>query len=60
MEITNIEELIKSLENDAPPSCSEAPWRLFGLSLAGYNMLASLGLALLASLPILYKRHRKS
>ena len=60
MDITNIEELIKSLENGAPPSCSEAPWRLFGLSLAGYNMLASLGLALLASLPILYKRHRKS
>ena len=59
-EVTNIEELILSLENGAPPSCSEAPWRLFGLSLAGYNMLASLGLALLASFPILYRRHKKS
>jgi len=59
-EVTNIEELILSLENGAPPSCSEAPWRLFGLSLAGYNMLASLGLALLASFPILYMRHEKS
>ena len=56
MEITNIEELILSLENGVPPSCSEAPWRLFGLSLAGYNMLASLGLALLAGFPILYRR----
>ena len=59
-EVTNIEELILSLEKGAPPSCSEAPWRLFGLSLAGYNMLASLGLALLASFPILYRRHKKS
>ena len=59
-EVTNIEELILSLENGAPPSCSEAPWRLFGLSLAGYNMLASLGLALLASFPILYMRHETS
>ena len=59
-EVTNIEELILSLEKGAPPSCSEAPWRLFGLSLAGYNMLASLGLALLASFPILYRRLKKS
>ena len=59
-EVTNIEELILSLENGAPPSCSEAPWRLFGLSLAGYNMLASLGLALLAGFPILYMRHETS
>ncbi|MGF1544310.1 MAG: disulfide bond formation protein B [Parvularculaceae bacterium] len=26
------------------PSCSDAAWRLFGVSMAGYNMLASLGL----------------
>ena len=59
-EVTNIEELILSLEKGAPPSCNEAPWRLFGLSLAGYNMLASLGLALLAGFPILYMRHETS
>ena len=59
-EVTNIEELILSLEKGAPPLCSEAPWRLFGLSLAGYNMLASLGLALLAGFPILYRRQEKS
>lgn len=30
----------------APPvvPCDEAPWRLFGISLAGYNVLISLGL----------------
>lgn len=29
----------------AAPSCTEAPWRLAGLSMAGYNALASFGLA---------------
>ncbi len=26
--------------------CDEVPWSLFGVSMAGYNVLASLGLAL--------------
>lgn len=30
--------------------CDEAPWRLLGLSMAGYNALISLGLALLSGL----------
>jgi disulfide bond formation protein DsbB len=28
------------------PSCAEAPWRVAGLSMAGYNALIALGLAL--------------
>ncbi len=32
----------------ATVSCSEAPWRLLGLSMAGYNALASLTLAILS------------
>ena len=28
-----------------PPACDEAAWRLFGVSMAGYNTLISLGLA---------------
>ena len=59
-EVTNIKELILSLEKGAPSLCSEAPWRLFGLSLAGYNMLTSLGLALMAGFPILYCRQETS
>lgn len=31
-----------------PPSCSEAAWRLFGVSMAGYNLLISSGLFTLA------------
>ena len=31
-------------ERPKPPSCEEAAWRLFGVSMAGYNVLASAGL----------------
>jgi disulfide bond formation protein DsbB len=30
-----------------PPACDEAAWRMLGLSMAGYNALISLGLAVL-------------
>lgn len=36
-------------EGDAGPSCSEAAWRLAGISMAGYNAIASLALAALAA-----------
>lgn len=55
MDLSSIEALTKAMEQGAPPSCSEAPWRLFGLSLAGYNVLTSLGLAFLAGFPVFYK-----
>jgi disulfide bond formation protein DsbB len=32
------------------PSCEEAAWRLFGISMAGYNVLISLKLAILSGL----------
>ncbi len=40
---------------DAPGAvrCDAAAWRLFGLSLAGYNALISLGAASLATIPML-------
>lgn len=30
------------------PSCEDAAWRMFGISMAGYNAIISLGLALLS------------
>jgi disulfide bond formation protein DsbB len=33
--------------------CDEIPWSLFGISLAGYNLLIALGLTAFASIPIL-------
>jgi disulfide bond formation protein DsbB len=42
--------LLKELETFSIVRCDEASWRLFGLSLAGYNVLISLALAALAGL----------
>src|SRR5690606_21749977 len=38
------------------PRCDAAAWTLFGISLAGYNMLISLALFVLSSLPALRTR----
>lgn len=32
-----------------PPACDQAPWRLFGLSMAGWNVLVSLKLMVLSA-----------
>lgn len=42
----SIEELRKRLLESRFVPCDEIPWSLFGVSLAGYNALASLGFAL--------------
>ncbi len=34
------------------PQCDQAAWTLFGVSLAGYNMVISLALTVLSSLPV--------
>lgn len=36
------------------PSCDAAPWHLFGLSMAGYNALISLKLAVLSTLAAIW------
>jgi disulfide bond formation protein DsbB len=43
-----IEELRRLLMNQQPVRCDAPQWSLFGVSLAGYNFLASLALAVLA------------
>jgi disulfide bond formation protein DsbB len=45
---TSLEELRALLETTAPPRCDEIPWEMFGISMAGYNALASLAMALAA------------
>jgi disulfide bond formation protein DsbB len=46
-----VEGLARALDSAAPvPRCDEAPWRFLGLSLAGYNALLSLALAVLCAL----------
>ncbi len=43
-----LEELRAQLLAAAPPRCDEAPWSLFGISIAGYNALYSAALAALS------------
>jgi disulfide bond formation protein DsbB len=45
---TDAGSLLSSLNATRPPSCNEAAGRLFGLSFAGWNVIASLGLAAIA------------
>ena len=42
-------DLLKQLESISVVRCDEAAWRFLGLSLAGYNVLISLALALIAA-----------
>ncbi len=42
----SVAELRKQLLETRFIPCDEVPWSLFGISMAGYNVLASLGLAL--------------
>jgi disulfide bond formation protein DsbB len=44
----NVNDLMKTLSNIKVVSCTEAAWRFLGLSLAGWNVLISLGLTLIA------------
>lgn len=42
------EDLLKQLEKGAVgPSCKDAAWRLFGMSMAGYNMVISFAMSVL-------------
>lgn len=46
---TTAGDLLKNLETIRVPRCDEASWRLFGLSFAGWNVIVSLLVALLAA-----------
>jgi disulfide bond formation protein DsbB len=47
--------ILSAIDNIKPPSCTEAALRIFGLSFAGWNVIASLGLAYLAGKAALSK-----
>lgn len=44
----SVSDFLNQLQTTRVVSCTEAAWRLFGLSLAGWNVVISLGLAGLA------------
>jgi len=43
-----------------PVLCDDIQWSLFGISLAGFNFLASLGIAIMSILALLYFSRRRS
>jgi disulfide bond formation protein DsbB len=53
------EELMKFLQNQQPVRCDEVQWSLLGLSLAGWNVVTSLGLLALAGLGFLRLRRER-
>jgi disulfide bond formation protein DsbB len=48
-DLTTGGDLLSQLSNLTLVRCDEAAWRFLGISLAGYNMLISLGLAAVAA-----------
>ena len=46
--ITSIEDLRRALAQPPPKPCDAVDWTLFGVSMAGYNVIVSAGLAALA------------
>lgn len=53
-EIGDVSDIVSSLTRKAEgPACDDIPWTLFGVSMAGYNMLASaalFGLSMIAAI----------
>jgi len=44
----NLQQLKALLNTAAPPRCDEIPWEMYGISLAGFNVIASFAMALAA------------
>lgn len=54
----SLDQMLKNLMAARIIRCDEAPWSLFGISMAGYNLILSLGLAVYCGLAA-GKRRRK-
>jgi MYXO-CTERM domain-containing protein len=50
--------MLNALRETRVVSCTEASWRMFGLSFAGWNAVASAGLAVLALAALWTSRRR--
>lgn len=55
-----LDELKRQLSATAPVLCDKVQWSLFGVSLAGWNLLASLGMAALSGVVFARSRVRAS
>ncbi|MBA5778471.1 disulfide bond formation protein B [Stappia sp. F7233] len=57
---TSAENLLSALSTTRVVSCTEASWRLFGLSFAGWNAVASAALAALALVALVARRRKQA
>jgi len=57
---TSPAEMMAAMSAPPPPRCDQAPWSLFGISMAGFNVPFSLGLALFAALSALRSKERQA
>jgi len=55
-----LEEMKRQILGTAPVRCDQAQWSLFGVSLAGWNLLASLGMAAICAIVFARTRHPAS
>lgn len=55
---SSTDALFKALESNSMVRCDAPAWTLFGISLAGYNALASLAIAFMAFRPIAFTAKR--
>lgn len=53
---TTVEELKRQIMGQLPVRCDEVQWTLLGISLAGYNVIAALGLAGFSFYAVLRRR----
>ncbi|KZM51044.1 disulfide bond formation protein B [Labrenzia sp. OB1] len=51
-------DMLQALQSTRVVSCTEASWRMFGLSFAGWNAVASAGIALLALISAVLLKQR--
>ena len=49
IDVGSAEDMLNQLATEHAPSCTDAPWRMLGLSFAGWNVLASALLFLLGA-----------
>lgn len=55
-----VNDIMAALQKTHVPRCDEAPWRLFGLSMAGWNAFIALALAGIAALGALGRAPRRA
>ena len=52
-----LKDFMSGLKPVSQPQCDQAAWRMFGISMAGYNAAISLGLTVMSAIAVRRDRH---